>query len=127
MSAAFVTRSILIAAGAVLLAFTLTLQTRRISRVWLRWIPRTVREPLSAYFDPPPSVHPNLPDPNEIEIDDDAERREKIAASSLRILPSAAHGLHDLEHYLFRFFIAFVVALLMTLALLALVAGITSL
>ncbi len=70
MSAAFVTRSILIAAGAVLLAFTLTLQTRRISRVWLRWIPRTVREPLSAYFDPPPSVHPNLPDPNEIEIED---------------------------------------------------------
>ncbi len=70
MSAAFVTRSILIAAGAVLLAFTLTLQTRRISRVWLRWIPRTVREPLSAYFYPPPSVHPNLPDPNEIEIED---------------------------------------------------------
>ena len=92
MSAAFVTRSILIAAGAVLLAFTLTLQTRRISRVWLRWIPRTVREPLSAYFYPPPSVHPNLPDPNEIEIEDDAERREKIAAGSLRVLLSAAHG-----------------------------------
>ena len=96
-----------------------------ISRVWLRWIPRTVREPLSAYFDPPQSVHPNLPDPNEIEIEDDAERREKIAASSLRILLSAAHGLHDLEHYLLRFFIAFVVALLKTLALLALIAGIT--
>ncbi len=93
----------------------------------MRWIPRTVREPISPYFDPPPSVHPDLRDPNEIEIEDDAERREKIAASSLRILLSAAHGLHDLEHYLLRFFIAFVVALLMTLALLALIAGITSL
>jgi hypothetical protein len=69
----------------------------------------------------------NPSDPNKIEIEHDAERREKIAASSLRILLSAAHGLHDLEHYLLRFFIAFVVALLMMLALLALIAGITSL
>jgi len=119
--------TILIGAGAVLLGLTLALQSRRISHVWLRWIPRTVREPISPYFDPTPSVHPDLPDPNKIEIEHDAERREKIAASSLRILLSAAHGLHDLEHYLLRFFIAFVVALLMMLALLALIAGITSL
>ena len=118
---------ILIGAVAVLLGLTLALQSRRISHLWLRWIPSTVREPISPYFDPPPSVHPGLPDPNKIEIEHDAERREKIAACSLRILLSAAHGLHDLEHYLLRFFIAFVVVLLMTLALLALMAAITSL
>jgi hypothetical protein len=51
----------------------------------------------------------------------------KSPPGSLRVLLSAAHSLHDLEHYLLRFFIAFVVALLMTLAVLALIAGITSL
>ncbi len=119
--------TILIGAGAVLLALTLTLQTRRISHVWLRWIPRTVSQRISPYFEPPPRVHPHVPDPNKSEIEHDAERQEKIAASSLRILLSAAHGLHDLEHSLLRFFIAFVVALIMMLALLALIAGITSL
>jgi hypothetical protein len=119
--------TILIAAVAVLVGLTLVLQSRRISDVWLHWIPRTVREPISLYFDPPPSVHPNLPDPNKMKSSRTQSAARKIAASSLRILLSAAHGLHDLEHYLLRFFIAFVVALLMMLALLALIAGITSL
>ena len=43
--------TILIGAVAVLLGLTLALQSRRISHVWLRWIPRTVREPISPYFD----------------------------------------------------------------------------
>ncbi len=119
--------TILIGAPVVLLGLTLGLQSRRISRIWLRWIPRTLREFLDPYFDRPPSVHPDVPDPNEIEVEDDAARREKIAAGSLSVLLSAAHGMHDLEHYLIRFFIAFVGTVFIVLALIALLAGITSL
>ena len=52
MSPELANLTILIGAVAVLLGLTLALQSRRISHVWLRWIPRTVREPISPYFDP---------------------------------------------------------------------------
>lgn len=119
--------TILIGAGAVLLGFTLIAQTRRISRIWLLWVPKKLREVLDPYFDPPPSVHPDVPDPNEIELEEDAVLREQIAAGGLRILLSAAHGFHDFEHYLLRFFIAFVAVAIVTFALIAVVAGIARL
>jgi hypothetical protein len=86
MSAALVKLLIQVAGAAVLIAFVFVLQTRRISRIWLRWIPQTLRETISPYFDPPPSIHPDVPDPNEIEPEEDAAPREKIAAGGLRIL-----------------------------------------
>ena len=67
MNAALTRLLMQVAGAAALLAFVLVLQTRRISRIWLRWIPRTLRETLNPYFDPPPSIHPEIPDPNEIE------------------------------------------------------------
>jgi hypothetical protein len=127
MSVALVKLLIQVAGAAVLLAFVLVLQTRRIGRIWLRWIPRTLRETISSYFDPPPSIHPDVPDPNEIELEEDAAPSEKIAAGGLRILLSAAHGLHDFEHYLLRFFLAFVAAVILIFALIDVVAGIARL
>ncbi len=127
MSAALVKLLIQVAGAAVLIAFVFVLQTRRISRIWLHWIPQTLRETISPYFDPPPSIHPDVPDPNEIELEEDAAPREKIAAGGLRILLSAAHGLHDFEHYLLRFFIAFVAVVIVIFALIAVVAGIARL
>lgn len=127
MNAALVKWLVQIAAGAVLLAFVFLLQTRRISRIWLRWIPRALRETISPYFDPPPVIHPDVPDPNQIELEEDAVLREKIGAGGLRILLSAAHGLQDFEHYLLRFFIAFVAAVIVTFTLIAAVAGIARL
>jgi hypothetical protein len=127
MSAAFVKLLIQVAGAAVLIAFVFVLQTRRISRIWLRWIPQTLRETISPYFDPPPSIHPDVPDPNEIELEEDAAPREKIAAGGLRILLSAAHGIHDFEHYLLRFFIAFVAVVIVIFVLIAVVAGIARL
>jgi hypothetical protein len=52
---------------------------------------------ISPYFDPPPSIHSDVPDPNEIELEEDAVPREKIVAGGLRILLSAFHGLQDFE------------------------------
>jgi hypothetical protein len=127
MSAALVKMIIEVASAVVLIAFVFVLQTRRISRIWLRWLPRTLREMMSPYFDPPPSIHPDVPDPNEIELEEDAELREKISAGGLRILLSAAHGLHDFEHYLRRVFIAFFAVVIVTFALIAVVAGIARL
>lgn len=127
MSPASVKLLIQIAGAAVLLGFVFLLQTRRISRIWLRWIPLTLRGTISPYFDPPPSIHPDVPDPNEIELEEDALLHEKIGAGGLRILLSAAHGLHDFEHYLRRFFIALVVVVIVTFVLVALGAGIASL
>jgi hypothetical protein len=63
------------------------------------WIPRTLREFLDPYFDRPSSVPLDVSDPDEIELEDDAARK-KIAARSLRMLLSAAQGMHDLEYYL---------------------------
>jgi hypothetical protein len=108
----------------VLLALTLVLQTRHISRLWLRWIPRPLREIIRPYFDPPPAIHPHVPDPNQIEVDEETAGSGKIAARGLRILLSAAHGLHDLEHYLVRFIVAFAAA---TIALLVLAAAVAAL
>ena len=127
MSAALTRLLIQGSGAAVLLAFELLLQTRRISRIWLRWIPRALRETISPYFDPPPNVHLHVPDPNEIELEEDAVLHEKIGASGLRILLSAVHGLHDFEHYLLRFFIAFVAVVIVTVALVAVVTGIARL
>ncbi|MBF6570987.1 MAG: hypothetical protein IVW54_19145 [Candidatus Binataceae bacterium] len=111
----------------VLLALTVALQTRHISRLWLRWIPRPLRELIRPYFDPPPAIHPDVPDPNEIGGDEDVAGSGKIAARGLRILLSAAHGLHDFEHYLVRFIVAFVAAAITLLLLSAVVAGVANL
>ena len=111
----------------VLLALTLALQTRHISRLWLRWIPLPLREIIGPYFDPPPPIHPDVPDPNQIDVDEDAADSGKIAAHALRILLSAAHGLHDLEHYLVRFVVAFAAAAIALLVLAAVVAGLANL
>jgi len=43
------------------------------------------------------------------------------------VLLSAAHGLHDLEHYLVRFVVAFTVAAIALLVLAAVVAGLANL
>jgi hypothetical protein len=127
MSVAFVKLLIQVTSAAGLLAFIFVLQTRRISRIWLRWIPRMLRATISPYFDPPPIIHPGIPDPNEIELDKDASPSEKIAAAGYRILFSAAQGFHDFEHYLLRFFIAFVAAVIVMFALIAVAAGIAKL
>jgi hypothetical protein len=60
-------------------------------------------------------------------MEEDAVRREKMVAGCLRILLSAFHGLHDFEHYLLRFFIAFVAVVIVTFALIAVTAGIARL
>jgi hypothetical protein len=111
----------------VLLALTLALQTRHISRLWLRWIPQPLRELIGPYFDPPPAIHPDVPDPNEIEVDEDVAGFGKIAARGLRVLLSAAHGLHDFQHYLVRFIVAFVAAAIALLVLSAVAAGVANL
>jgi hypothetical protein len=127
MNAASVKLLIQVVSAAVLLAFIFMLQTQRISRIWLRWLPRTLRATISPSFDPPPIIHPGVPDPNEIELDKDASPREKIAAAGFRILFSAAQGFHDFEHYLLRFFIAFIAAVIVMFALIAVAAGIAKL
>jgi hypothetical protein len=111
--------------AAALLVLTLVIQTRRISRIWLRWLPSKLRGLVDPHFDPPPSVHPGIPDPNKIEVE--ALLGEKFAAAGGRILLSAMHGVRDLEHYIARFTIAFVVISVVLIVLLALTAGITSL
>jgi hypothetical protein len=83
MSAALVKLLIQVAGAAVLLAFVFVLQTRRISRIWLRWIPRTLRETISSYFDAPPSIHPDVPDPNEIELEEDARHARRSPPADL--------------------------------------------
>jgi hypothetical protein len=119
--------TLVIAEAAVLLAVVLILQTRRVSRVWLRWFPRALRESIGSYFDPPPSVHPHLPDPGDVEVDDDASTQDKRAASVARAVLSFGHGLQDAEHYVLRFAIAFFVTAIVTLAAVAVVVGIMSL
>jgi hypothetical protein len=109
------------------LVLTLVIQTRRISRIWLRWLPSKLRGLVDPFFDPPPSVHPGTPDPNKIEVEDEALLGEKFAAAGGRIVLSAMHGVRDLEHYFARFTIAFVVISVVLVVLLALAAGITSL
>lgn len=101
--------TLVIAEAAVLLAVVLTLQTRRVSRVWLRWLPRALRESIGSYFDPPPVVHPHLPDPSEVGVEDDASPQDERAASVVRAVLSFGHGLKDAEHYVLRFAIAFFV------------------
>ena len=86
-----------------------------------------LRAPITPYFEPPPIIHPGVPDSNEIELDEDASPREKIAAAGFRILFSAAQGFHDFEHYLLRFFIAFVAAVIVIFALIAVAAAIAKL
>jgi hypothetical protein len=95
--------------------------------MWLRWIPRKLRGTISQYFDPPPIIHPGVPDPNEIGLDKNASPREKITATGFRVLFSAAQGFHDFEHYLLRFFIAFVAAVIVIFALIAAAVGIAKL
>ena len=53
-------------------------------------VPRTLRESTSSYFDPPPAVHPHLPDPSNVEVDDDASPRDKRAAGLVRAVLSFA-------------------------------------
>ncbi len=71
------------------------------------------------YFDPPPAVHPEVPDPNKIEVDHDASREEKAAAGVVRAVLSAAHGLKDAEHYFLRLFITFFLLVAVILVALA--------
>jgi hypothetical protein len=127
MSAAFVKLLIQVTSAAGLLAFIFMLQMRCVSRIWLRRIPRMLRATISPYFDPPPIIHPGVPDPNEIGLDKNASPREKIAAAGFRILFSAAQGFHDFEHYLLRFFIAFVAAVIVIFAFIVVAAGIARL
>ena len=68
-----------------------------------------------------------MPDPNQIDVDEDAADSGKIAAHALRILLSAAHGLRDLEHYLVRFVVAFAAAAIALQVLAAVVAGLANL
>ena len=119
--------TLVIPEAAMLLAVVLILQTRRVSRVWLRWLPRVLRQSIGSYFDPPPAVHPQLPDPDDVEVRHDASPRDKLAASVIRAVLSFGHGLLDAGHYLLRFVITFLVATSVTLAALAVLFGIMSL
>jgi len=116
---------VMILLAASLLMLIVMLQTRRVSRVWLRWLPKGLRESIAGYFDPPPAVHPDVPDPNEIEVDSDASPQDKRGAAVVRVVLSFAHGLRDLEHYLLRFTIAFLVAALVALAFFSVLVAIT--
>lgn len=84
-----------------------------------RWLPRTLRGSIGSYFDPP-AVHPQLPDPNEVELDDDASAQDKLAASVVRAALSFGHGLFDARHYVLRFVIA---VFLTTIGVLATIAS----
>jgi hypothetical protein len=118
---------LMVVVAASLLMLILMLQTRRVSRVWLRWLPKGLRESIGGYFDPPPAVHPDVPDPNEIEVGSDASRQDERGAAMVRAVLSFAHGLTDAEHYVVRFTIAFVVAAIAALVLIAVLVAIRSL
>jgi hypothetical protein len=86
-----------------------------------------VLRPQRTYFDPPLAIHPDLRDPNQIELGEDEAESGEIAAHVLRILLIAAHDLHDLEHYIVRLVVAFVAAAIALLLLAAVIAGVASL
>lgn len=108
-----------IGVASALLLLIFILQTPRVSRVWLRWLPASLSAMIEAYFDAPPALHPDVPDPNQITADADAASHDQRIAAVLRHLFSFAHGLRDVEHYLIRFAIAFVIAAAGVLALTA--------
>jgi hypothetical protein len=116
-----------IGVAAALLLLIFILQTRRLSRAWLRWLPASLRDMIDTYFEAPPALHPDAPDPNQITADADAASHDQRIAAVLRHLFSFAHGLRDVEHYLIRFAIAFVIAAAKALALAAFVMTLASL
>ena len=104
--------------AAVMLLLLLILQTRRASRLWLRALPRCLRDRLDPFFEPPPAVHPHLLNPDEIPIiEDDAPAYERSAATILRAYFSALHGIQDVNFYLGRVVISFIFEALVLLAL----------
>jgi hypothetical protein len=109
---------LLLVIAAVMLAPLLILQTRRASRLWLRVSPRFLRARLDPFFEPRPAVHPHLPDPNEIQVEDDAPVHERLAATIMRAYTSALHGIGDVNFYIERFAISFIFEGLVLLALL---------
>ena len=116
--------TLVIPEAAMLLAVVLILQTRRVSRVWLRWLPRALRGSIGPYFDQPPAIHPQLPDPDEVEVEHNASPKDKLAASVVRAVLSFGYGLLDAGHYVLRFVIAFLVTAIVALATVAVIAGI---
>jgi hypothetical protein len=96
----------------------LVLQTHRASRLWLRAFPRVLCNRISPYFDPRPAIHPNLPNPDEIQAENDAPAHERSAANILRAVFSALPGMEDAEFYLTRLAISFFVEVFVLRALL---------
>jgi hypothetical protein len=103
--------------AAVILPLLQILQTRRASRFWLRGLPGVLRNRISSYFEPRPAVHPYLPNPDEIQLQDDAPAYGRFATNILRAVLSALHGIEDAEFYFTRLAISFFLEAFVFLAL----------
>ena len=119
----------LITASAVMLGFIIFLQTRRVSSIWLRWLPRLLREFIGSYYDPPPVVHPELKllDPNKVQVPDDALPLDESAARVIRAGLSFLHGVWDARFYFNRLIITFFLVAIVALAALVVLIGVTRL
>ena len=107
--------------------FLSVLQIPRVSRVWLSWLPTLLQNHIRYYFNPPPAVHPDVSDPNKLPNAEDVPIEQRIPLMITRIFLSAEHGIKDVEHYLKRFTIAFLIFCAVMLVVVAITAAIQAL
>ena len=108
----------------VFVLFLVALQMPRVSRVWLSWLPSLLRNYIQPYFEPPPAVHPHLPDPNELPDAEDMPIYEQVPLAIMRSFLSAWHGVEDVKHYFSRLVITFFLFAIVVIGLLSILLAI---
>jgi len=91
----------------VFILFLVVLQTPRVSRIWLSWLPALLRNRIQHHFDPPPAAYSDASDPNKLPKAEDVPIEEQIPLMVIRVLLHAVYGFADFNHYFERFLTTF--------------------
>ncbi len=99
----------IVGVGTGMLLALLLLQMHQVSRYWLRRLARTLRKRISPSFDLRPNVHADLPTPREIQVAEDASLHNKFDGYIMRAVLSVMYGVEQVDFYVMRRFIMFVI------------------